>query len=150
MNCELVKSAFFCLLTLSSVYLLLVLFSLEKIIDQVPKDIRDSGKLHMTWLALVVEILTPSFFYKSCRQEKTRETKKSSKRKKENPPYQLKANLNIRITLYIRYNLTLWSPSFMANLRLILIGLPLGFCWACLLSVAHFLVSGTVVRDSCH
>lgn len=48
----------FCLLTLSSQSICFGFCFPGKIIDQVPKEIRDSGKLHITWLVeLVVEIL---------------------------------------------------------------------------------------------
>lgn len=70
----------FCLLTLSSQSICFWFCFPGKITDQVPKEMRDSGKLHITWLIeLVVEILAVYF--------------PTRKRKKKKKPTQPKANL---------------------------------------------------------
>lgn len=74
----------FCLVTLGSQSIFLGFCLSRKIIDQFPKDIGDSGKLHIIWLVKVaVEILNlPSIFLqKLCKGGKKRKRKGSKERK---------------------------------------------------------------------
>ena len=88
MNCELINSAFLSPNTWFTVHLFFWFCFSGKIIDQVPKDIRDSGKLHIIWLVkLALEILNlPSIFpQRLCKGEKRK--RKGSKERKPYPTF---------------------------------------------------------------